>query len=70
MSKIEFIIRILNDRLNYGGYVYLSHVETMGTKEFTEYVKKHGCTLTKKQHGSAAPWSDFEAWIRDKSPLD
>lgn len=73
----KFILRIVEDRISFGGWVGFSHLETMdsltGAKihdKFVAYCQKHGCTITKKETGTVAPWEDFEAFLLRKFLLD
>ena len=77
MKKNLFIISIVQDRVSYGGWVSFSHLQTLDEmfgsnvhNEFTQYCQKHGCTLTKIDGVSKAPWSDFEKYLLGESPDD
>lgn len=78
MSTIQtFILSIVKDRVCFGGWVSFSHLKTMDAitganvhDEFTEYCRRHGCTLTTSDGQTKSPWSDFENFLLGKYPDD
>lgn len=78
MSTIQtFMLRIVQDRVSFGGWVSFSHLKTMDEitganvhDEFTRYCQRHGCTLTTSEGQTKAPWSDFRNFLLGQNPDD
>jgi len=79
-KKIQaFILRIVEDRVSFGGWVRFDHLKTMGSltgigddihDKFLSYCQNHGCTLSVFEGKSVAPWSDFRAFLLGEFPDD
>lgn len=68
MTRVEFILKVMAERFNHQGWVLFSDLEPVGIlPEFIKYCAQNGCTLTTfpgKQKQDAAPYADFETFIR------
>lgn len=73
------MLRIVEDRVSFYGWVGFSHLKTMGRltgigddihDKFLAYCQQHGCTLSVRDGKQVAPWADFQAFLLGEHPPD